>query len=157
MGARLSFIGCIFLLIPGTVWGQDRLNEKQVSCVLEELLHDTSPAWIKTGTIKATHIEYRAAKTTEETRIQERIIQEAQRQKQVENSPYLVSWLQEMQLEALPFNVRYKLSNEYTMETSHHISFDGVHYNYQRTVVSRRDSVERPQALRYNSFARDSW
>ncbi len=152
MGARLYLVVCIFVLIPGMVWGKDRVSEKQVSRLLEELLDNTQHTWIKSGTIKATHMEYRAPRTTDETQIQERIIQETQQYKQGQKRP---QQLQEMHLQALPFNIRYRLSNEYTMGTSHCIYLDDGQFSYQRDIVWREDSVRLPTDLRYNCLTRE--
>ena len=46
-------------------------------------------------------------------------------------------------LEAIPFNARYKLSNEYTMNSTVVVKYDGDKFYWQTNVDSRTDSVKK--------------
>jgi hypothetical protein len=47
-----------------------------------------------------------------------------------------------MKLDATPFNVRHELSNEYTMNSTEQVKFDGKRFYWEINVDSRSDSVK---------------
>jgi hypothetical protein len=59
-----------------------------------------------------------------------------------------------MALDAIPFDVRYRLSNEYTMSSTVVVRFDGERFYWEINVDSRTDSVERDAALSSNYMTR---
>jgi len=55
-----------------------------------------------------------------------------------------------MMLDAIPFNVRYRLSNEYTMNSDVIVKFDGDRFYWEINVTSRTDSVKPGESLEGN-------
>ena len=66
----------------------------------------------------------------------------------------LTEELQQMRLEAIPFNVRYRLANEYYMQSNVKVKYGGTAFYWDITVTSRSDSVPVPGALSGNSCLR---
>ncbi|MCX5638400.1 MAG: cysteine peptidase family C39 domain-containing protein, partial [Planctomycetota bacterium] len=67
----------------------------------------------------------------------------------------LTERLQQMKLDAIPFNVRYKLSNEYTMVSNVIVRFDGNRFYWQIDVSSRVDSIRPGPELAGNFFTEE--
>ena len=58
--------------------------------------------------------------------------------------------LQKMKLDAIPFNTRYELSNEYMMSSTVIVKFDGDRFYWEINVDSRKDSVKPGKDLEDN-------
>jgi hypothetical protein len=59
-----------------------------------------------------------------------------------------------MKLDAIPFDVRYRLSNEYTMNSTVVIRFDGERFYWEINVQSRTDSIKPDKDLEDNFMTR---
>ncbi|MHC4913268.1 MAG: cysteine peptidase family C39 domain-containing protein, partial [Planctomycetota bacterium] len=106
--------------------------------------------WLSAGTIVATHDEYRAPKITDLNQLNDQIGQKVQRYLSNPDKRELTEDLRKMKLDAMPFNVRYELSNECTMRSNVVVRFDGDRFYWEINVESRTDSVKRGKALRTN-------
>lgn len=129
-----------------------KLERIEILQVLKELTSQPRKAWIPAGTIEATREEYKAPQTTNSTEIDSRIDQAIA---EYQNNPvkYENSQdLQEMRLDAIPFNVRYALSNEYTMTSKVAVKYDGNRFYWQIIVDSRVDSVKPGAELAANFY-----
>jgi hypothetical protein len=100
----------------------------------------------------ATHTEYRAPKTTDENEINNAIEEELQAYWDGSDKPQRTEEMQRMKSEAIPFNIRYKLSNEYTMVSDVVVRYDGTRFYWAINVNSRADSVTKPVELKGNAF-----
>jgi hypothetical protein len=60
-----------------------------------------------------------------------------------------------MKLDAIPFNVRYKLSNEYTMSSTVAVRYDGERFYWEINVNSRTDSVKPGKDLEDNFMTKE--
>ncbi|MGA2172555.1 MAG: cysteine peptidase family C39 domain-containing protein [Sedimentisphaerales bacterium] len=120
----------------------DRTLEKsEVLRIFEQLTSQPRKTWISTGTIQASHEEYKAPKTTDPNAIETTIRAKTQEHQSNLNKTKLDESLRKMDLDAIPFNVRYELANEYTMKSSVVVKFDGERFYWEINVDSRTDSV----------------
>ncbi len=149
-------IGTISLLLLGRTALADRqLQRAEILTIFERLTSQPTKTWISSGTIRAAHEEYRAPETTSSAAINSRIQQEIRDYQNSPNKQVLTQDLQKMALDAIPFNVRYKLSNEYTMNSSVTVEYDGNRFNWEINVTSRTDSVRPDASLASNYMTRE--
>lgn len=140
---------CLFS-VSGTAFGDRQLERAEILQILQKLTSQPRKTWISAGTIEATHEEYRAPKLTNSSEISTQITTAIQ---EYQNSPdklELTEELQKMRLDAIPFNVRYRLSNENTMNSTVVVKFDGNRFYWEINVDSRSDSVKPNAALEDN-------
>jgi len=144
----------IFLLAAGifcsSVFAERQLDKMEISNILTELTKTPTKSWITVGTIKALHEEYRAPQTTDSNKINLDITQELEIYKNKANKIQNTEKLQAMRTEAIPFNIRYKLSNDYTMKSTVVVNVDGEKFYWQTNVNSRTDSIKKPDQLKGN-------
>jgi hypothetical protein len=133
--------------------GQTPLQQAEPLEILEKLTSEKPETWIAGGTIEATHHEYRAAATTDQAEIDAAIQRATQAHETGTRKAIRSAKLAKLQLEALPFNVRYKMANEYTMQSDVVIRYDGERFYWSIDVVSRTDSVTPPSDLAGNYMA----
>ena len=140
---------CLFSL-SGIAFGDRQLERAEILQVLQKLTSQPRKTWISAGTIQATHEEYRAPKITNASEISTEITKAIQ---EYQNSPdklELTEELQKMRLDAIPFNVRCRLSNEHTMNSTVVVKFDGNRFYWEINVDSRSDSIKPNAALEDN-------
>ncbi|MGD9110131.1 MAG: hypothetical protein PVG93_04250, partial [Phycisphaerales bacterium] len=118
--------------------------------LFEQLTAQPKKAWIAAGRIEASHEKYRAAKTTDESQIKARILQDVAAYQANTNKLEKTDSLQKLQLDATPFNTRYELSNEYTMNSIESVSYDGQRFYWDINIQSRTDSVKPDKILQGN-------
>jgi hypothetical protein len=137
----LLTILCLFS-VCGVVFGDRQLERAEILEILQNLTSQPRKTWISAGTIQAIHEGYRAPKTTDSIELNSEISKAI---KDYQNDPdkrELTEELQKMRLDAMPFNVRYRLSNEYTMNSSVVIKYDGERFSWEISTNSRTDSVK---------------
>jgi len=117
------------------------LDRAEILEIFDKLTDQPKKTWISAGTIEAIHDEYRAAKTTDQVKINNQISQKTEEYQDSRNKNELTEELQKMKLDAMPFNVRYELSNEYSMNSNVVLKYDGERYSWEINVNSRTDSV----------------
>jgi len=144
---------CLFS-VCGVVFGDRQLERDEVLQILQELTSQPRKTWISAGEIWATHEEYRAPKLTDAGELGNRIRQAVQEYQNNPNKRELTEELQKMRLDAIPFNVRYRLSNQYTMNSSVVVKFDGNRFYWEINVDSRTDSVKPNATLVANYMTR---
>jgi hypothetical protein len=120
--------------------------------VFEALTNTPRRTWIPSGVIGARHEKYRAPETTDADQITEAIEQELQAYLANPKKPELTEKLQQMKAEAMPFSVRYRLSNEYTMVSTVTLKYGGNRFYWEINVDSRTDSVQPPAELADNFY-----
>ena len=126
------------------------LDRTEILQVFQELTSQPRKAWITSGTIEASHEEYRAPKTTDSNEINNQIAENIQKYKNNPNKRELIENNRKMKLDAIPFNARYRLFNEHTMNSSVIVKFDGERFYWEINLESRTDSVKPGKDLRGN-------
>lgn len=141
----------LFLLSCCSVAFADReMKRKEILEIFQKLTEQPRKTWISAGTIEATHEEYKAAKTTDKGAVNRRIKKRIKQYQNKTNKRELVQEMQKMKLDAIPFNTRYELSNEYKMTSAVTVKFDGDRFYWEINVDSRTDSVRPGKALEGN-------
>jgi hypothetical protein len=138
------------LCLVTPVWAERALPRAEILQIINTLTESPHDTWIPAGTIQATHEEYGAAKTTDSTvissEVQKAISEYQNKSDKKERTPEL----QKMKLDAIPFNVRYKLANEHSMSEKVTVKYDGDRFYWEINVDSRRDSVKPDMSLADN-------
>ena len=132
--------GLVFFA-DGTISAERQLARDEVLSVLHTLNEKSRKFWITSGSIEATHTEYRAPKLENDKEIEVLAREELQAYIESPNKIERNRKLQEMKCNAIPFNVRYRLANEYTMRSRHTIKVDDDKFHWQVSVLSREDSI----------------
>jgi len=157
MKAKHLTLAAIALLFLGHAALADRqLDRAEILTIFGTLTGQPMTTWISTGTIRAAHEEYRAPETTSSAAINSQIQRAIQEYQSSDNRRALTEKLQKMELDAIPFNVRYRLSNEYTMTSMVVVEYDGSRFNWEINVQSRTDSV-RPGPELAGNFMSDEF
>jgi hypothetical protein len=151
MNRKCFALAIVFSLFVSCIALADRtLDRTEILQIFEKLTSQPRKTWIPAGVIEATHEEYRAPQTTNLNEINNRIKKEAQEYQNKPDKRELTENLQQMKLDAIPFNVRYRLSNEYTMNSTVIVKFDGDRFYWEINVDSRTDSVKPGKGLEGN-------
>ena len=155
MNAKHVTSAVVVLLFAGcSVWADRSLERGEILQIFQELTSQPRKAWISAGTIEATHTEYRAPKTTDANAVNEQINRKIQEYQADPNKPERTESLQKMRLDAIPFNVRSRLCNEYTMSSTVVVRFDGERFYWQINANSRTDSMQPGRDLSGNFMTR---
>ena len=144
---------CLFS-VSGIAFGDRQLERAEILQILQKLTSQPRKTWISAGTIEATHEEFRASKITSATAISTEITEAIQEYQNSPDKVELTEQLQKMRLDAIPFNVRHRLSNEITMNSTVVVKFDGNRFYWEINVDSRRDSVKPNAELQDNFMTR---
>lgn len=151
MKSRIILLTVIILLsVVCNVFADRQLEEAEVQQILQQLTSQPKETWIDAGTIQATHQEYSAPKITDQAQIRSQIKQKVWDYQASTNKVERSKDIQKMRLDATPFNVRYELSNEYTMVTNVILKYDGERFYCEINVESRTDSVKPDKNLAGN-------
>jgi hypothetical protein len=132
----------IVLILCSTALANRQLERAEILQIFETITSQPKKTWIPSGTIEAMHEEHRTGRITDTNEIDRRIAEEVQAYLADPNKLELTDELQTMRLEAIPFNVRYRLSNEHTMSSNVIVKFDGNRFYWEINVDSRTDSVK---------------
>lgn len=146
---------CMLLLLlslSGMVRGDRILDKAEIEKIFKVLTDKQQKTWISSGIIYANHEEFRASQTTIEKEINERIDQAVRAYLSNPRKTELTEKSQQMKLEAIPFNVQYQLSNEFTMSSKVVLKYDGNRFYWEIMVNSRDDSVKPTDELLDNSY-----
>lgn len=120
------------------------LSQNEILDILGTLTSQPRDAWLSVGTVLARHTEYQPARITDPAELERQIAQETLDYINNPNKPEVDADLQKMRLEAMPFNVRYKYGNEFTMTTDEEVRYDGSRYYWDIEVTRRNDSIMPP-------------
>jgi hypothetical protein len=138
---KVAAVALLAVCVVAPVNAQRSLDRAEVLEVIEKLTSTGRQTWIPAGTIEAKHQQYRAARTTDASSITERIEQEIREDQSRTDTSERTLELQKMYLDAIPFNVRYELSNESSMTSSVVLRYDGTRFYWEVAISSRSDSV----------------
>ncbi len=142
MTVKYFILAIAVMLCSSPAFGDRTLSREEILQIFQRLTSQPRKTWINTGTIEATHEEYRAPKITDPNEIKRLVKEQIQQYQDNTNKKELTEDLQKMHLDAIPFNVQYKLSNEYTMNTSAIVKVDGERFYWEINVESRTDSIK---------------
>lgn len=163
MKAKNLVFGLFFVLslsVGSEALADRQLGRSEILQIFQQLTSQTRKTWLSAGTIEATHEEHGEAKTTNETTIGAQISQEVREYQNNPNKRERTPELQKMKLDAIPFNVRYRLSNQHTMKSKVVVKCDGSKFYWEINVNSRADSVRPGPELAGNFMTRQfdlSW
>ena len=151
MGAKKMVLGMLTgLLLSSVVLADRALDDSEILSIFQVLTKQPKDTWLPACTIEATREQYKAPKITDEDEIQKQINIEIEEYManpdKIEKSPEL----QKQKLDSIPFNVRYDLSNEYTMKSFVVLKYDGERFYWDIDIESRSDSVAVPVELEGN-------
>jgi len=146
---NLLAIACS-LSVSCVAFADRQLERTEILHILQTLTEQPRTTWISAGAIRATHQEYRAPLTTDQDQITSQIKESIQQYQDSSHKRELTEHLQKMRLDAIPFNVRYKLSNEYTMTSTVTVKYDGDRFYWEINVDSRTDFVKPDRDLADN-------
>ena len=151
MRARILLpVFVLSLSLAAVASGQRTLQSDEISQIFKKLTTQPRRTWVPAGTIEATHREHREPKTTDPTAIRDEITKQVQQYQSNPDKVELTDELQKMKLAAIPFNVRYKLANAYTMDSTVTVKYDGQRFYWEINVDSRQDSVTPDSTLAGN-------
>jgi hypothetical protein len=118
------------------------LDRTEILQLLVQLTAQQKEAWITAGSIQSTHEQFRAANIIDENQINTQILDSISEYQSNTDKIERTEHLQKLKLDAIPFNTRYKISNEYTMSASESVTYDGQRYYWEINIQSRNDSVK---------------
>jgi len=140
--ATIMFIAAASLCLAPVTFAQRALTDAQVQDILNQLTSQPRKAWISAGTIAGYHYE-KLTKTPNEAKITEEI-DSALRSYDRELATTVTkkaTALQEAKRKAIPFNVRYRLADNYEMSTWEQVKCDGDYFTWEIKVNSRDDTM----------------
>jgi len=140
----------VSLCLSPAAWGQRALSGAEIQQILQQVTSHPRQTWIPAGTIQATHQEYGAAKVTDPTAIRNAIDKAVQEYQNSTDKREQTAQLQKMRLDAIPFNVRYQLSNEWAMSSRVTVKYDNGRFYWEINIDSRQDSVKPDATLASN-------
>lgn len=139
---HIILAGVLLVSICCDALADRELERAEILQIFQQLTSQPSETWIAAGTIEATHEEYRAPQITDVNEINSRVRQKIQGYLSDSERPEQTVNLRKMRLDAVPFNARYELSNEYTMVSTEVVRFDGERFYWEIDVDSRTDSIK---------------
>ena len=139
---HIIFAGVLLVSICCDALADRQLERAEILQIFQQLTSQPRETWIAAGTIEATHEEYRAPQITDVNEINGRVKQKIQGYLSDSERPEQTQNLQKIRLDAIPFNARYELSNEYTMVSTEVVRFDGERFYWEIDVDSRTDSIK---------------
>ena len=152
----LGLFSALSLSVNSVALGDRQLGRSEILQIFQQLTSQPRKTWISTGTIEAAHEEFGAPKTTNEAEIGNQISQAVRQYQDNPNKRERDPQLQKMKLDAIPFNVRYKLANQHTTKSNVVVRFDGNRFYWEINVSSRADSV-RPGPDLQGNFMTDQF
>jgi len=156
MNAKKMMLGMLIgLLLSSSVLADRELEESEIISIFRKLTQQPKDTWLPACTIEATHERYKAPKITDEQEIQKQISREIEEHMANPDKIVTSPELQKQMLDAIPFNVRYDLSNEYTMKSFVVLKYDGENFYWDIDVESRSDSVTVPVELEGNPMTEE--
>ena len=137
----------IVLALSCLTFADRQLERAEILQILEELTSQPKESWLPTGVIEASHQKYRAPKESDSNVINQRILQKISEYQNDQDRPEIGSEMTRLAIEAIPFNVRYELANEYTMTSTEIAKYDGERFYWEINLDSRTDSIKCGKSL----------
>jgi hypothetical protein len=137
VSTAMSFL-CLF---SGAALADRPMERGEILQIFGQLTSQPRKTWISAGTIQASHEEYKASKITDPNAVEAAIRAKIRENQANIDDSIRDEDMRKMNFDAIPFNVRYELSNEYTMKSSVVVKYDGERFYWEINVDSRTDSV----------------
>lgn len=131
------------------------LSPQQMDDLLKELAGEPKAGWLDRGTIIAEHHSFGGAKVTDDDEIQNQVQENLTLKEQFLAGKELIGTYKQAELDAVEFNTRYALKNEFNQVSRQTVKYDGGKFLWQIEVLDRNDTVERPSHLSDNHSVRD--
>lgn len=154
MAARVCSSLMALYFVVSTGLADVPLEDADIKQILLELTSNRQYSWIREGTIQARHEQYRAPRTTDINEVTSEISSAIHCYLNAAEKPEVTEELRKMRLDAIPFNTRYRLQNEYTMLSHVLVEYDGQRFYWRIDVLSREDSVVPDKKMRDNFKSR---
>ncbi|OQA02409.1 MAG: hypothetical protein BWY71_00024 [Planctomycetes bacterium ADurb.Bin412] len=139
----------IFLSCCLPVLADRALDREEMLPIIRTLIANQRKTWIAGGSMEATHISYEAPKILDAAEIESKIEPALQAYRNNPDKPEKDAELQKMAYEAIPFNIRYRYGNEYTMTATEIVKYDGTRFYWEINVISRIDSIQPPMTASF--------
>jgi hypothetical protein len=147
---NIALPALLLLSLSGAAFADRPLERTKILQIFQKLTNQPRKTWVPAGTIEATPEEYRAPKTMDANVVNGQINKEIQRYQSDPNKRELTQELQKIKIDAIPFNTRYRLSNEYAMSSTAIVRFDRDRFYWEINVNSRTDSIKPSKDLAGN-------
>ncbi len=132
--------------VPGVT--QD-VSSSEIDLILQVLTSRQQTSWLDKGSAQVIRTRYQAAKTDDLYLVEQKVLEA--RQQYLDNPRKIVQSEegQMLKYEAIPFNVRYDMLNEWRMTTRYNIAVDGEKFLQESENISREDSYPIPDTATY--------
>jgi len=152
---RLRTAAVLTVVLASTGLADRALDRAEIMALFEARIAAGRLTWVESGVIRARHWEYHAATQPDAEKVEQAVQQAVlEHRSGVSSTSFLGANLRKQLLDALPFNTRYRLSNESAMASDVLLKYDGQRFFWQIDLESRYDSLELPPALTGNSMVR---
>lgn len=138
------------LCLSSVALSQTTLDKAKTDSILKELTSQARKTWISAGVIRATHYERRDPKITDSGTIDKKIAEAVGECETNLAKSDKTAEVREMTLKAVPFNVKYRLANTYTMTSTETVEYDGERFRWEIAIDSRTDSIKPDSSLAGN-------
>lgn len=142
----------VIICTVGVASAQRTLEKSEALDILDKLASQRPTTWLPAGTIQARHERYRAARVTNAAEIDAAIQSNIQAYEAQADKIVKTPELQKQYLDAIPFNTRYEIANEYKELSNVTVKYDGTRFYWEIYVTSRLDSVQPSAALAGNTL-----
>lgn len=149
--ASILSIVAVSLCLSAAAFAQSTIDKVKTQDILKQLTSQPRKTWISAGTIQATHHEEGTAKVSDPAVVEAETAKAVSAYIKNDNKRELTSESQKDALDAIPFNVWYKLANEYSMDSTVAVRYDGQRFYWDIKITSRVDS-DSPKGLIKNSM-----
>ena len=138
------------LCLSPAAFSQVALDKAKTESILKQLTSQPRKTWISAGMIQATHYERRDPQITDSATIEKKTAEAVSEYEADTAKSEKLAESQEMTLKAIPFNVKHKLANTYTMTSTEVVDYDGERFRWEITIDSRSDSIKPDATLANN-------
>lgn len=139
-----------FLLISANAFSDRLLERGEILGLFNDLAASPANTWIPCGTIEADHVTRKYAEPIDPQALENEIRQRINRYIGSADKIERTESLQKMALDAIPFNTRYELQNEYTMTARETITYYKERFCNKIETLSRQDSIQPDLSLSGN-------
>lgn len=152
-GHAKAFVVVAVLSFAGVGFADRPLDRGEILELAKHLTDRPVKTWIDAGTLYARHTRYRAPKVLDRKEIHRRAGEAVDAYLAKAQKPEKTARLQQMRLDAIPFNILYRLANEYTTTSYVVLRFDGLRFYWEIAVNSHQDALAVPPELADNWYA----
>ena len=137
----IYLVSAVIIFSANIGFAQRELERQEILDILASLTTQPQTTWLNYGSIEAIHQEYHGPEITDPNVLGQKI---AQAQRAYLAKPSLTERtenLRRLKYNAIPFNLRYKYTNEYTMTSRVMVKYDGERFCWEIDTLARNDSL----------------